>query len=154
MCQNSCIPGVPCCIFVFQAEDDFKKQERNLQTKSQTNNLHLKKPLMFTKQVIQHTIWSRQRDHSFPIASRSVLVRSSFVSRSSLVRYSLVYRRPIEDRTRNKQKTNERATNVNRDADEKLSATRRFATVMAGRIPFCNHKTAYCPSPYFCRGRK
>ena len=28
MCQNSCIPGVPCCIFVFQAEDDFKKQEK------------------------------------------------------------------------------------------------------------------------------
>ena len=43
MCQNSCIPGVPCCIFVFQAEDDFQKQERNLQTKSQTNNLQLKK---------------------------------------------------------------------------------------------------------------
>ena len=86
--------------------------------------------------------------------SRSLLVRSSFVSRSSLVRYSLVYRRPIENRTRNKQKTNERATNVDRDADEKLSATRRFATVMAGRIPFCNPKTAYCPLPYFFRGRK
>ena len=85
-------------------------------------------------------------------ASRSVLVRSSFVSRSSLVRYSLVYRRPNEDRTRNKQKTNERATNIDRDADEKLSATRRVATVMVGRIPFCNHRTAYCPSPYSCRG--
>ncbi|MCF2564882.1 hypothetical protein I6E12_12340 [Prevotella brevis] len=23
---------------------------------------------------------------------------------------------------------------------------------MAGRIPFCNHKPAYCPSPCFCRG--
>ena len=45
MCQNSCIPGVPCCIFVFQAEDDFKKQERNLQTKSQINNLQLKHQL-------------------------------------------------------------------------------------------------------------
>ena len=108
---------------------------------------------MFTKQVIQHVIWSRQRDNSFPIASRSVPVNFSLGPRSSLVGYSLVYRRPIEDRTRNKQKTNERTTNIDRDADEKLSATRRFATVMAGRIPFCNHRTAYCPSPYSCRGR-
>ena len=109
---------------------------------------------MFTKQVIQHTIWSRQRDNGFPIASRSVSVNFSLGPRSSLVGYSLVYRRPIEDRTRNKQKTNERATNIDRDADEKLSATRRVATVMAGRIPFCNHKPAHSPSPCFCRGRK
>ena len=108
---------------------------------------------MFTKRVIQHTIWSRQRHNGFPIASRSVPVNFSLGPRSSLVRYSLVYRRPIEDRTRNKQKTNERATNIDRDADEKLSATRRFATVMAGRIPFCNHEPAYYPSPCFCRGR-
>ena len=108
---------------------------------------------MFTKQVIQHVIWSRQRDNSFPIASRSVPVNFSSGPRSSLVRYSLVYRRPNEDRTRNKQKTNERATNIDRDADEKLSATWRVATVMAGRMPFCNHKPAYCLSPYSCRGR-
>ena len=92
MCQNSCIPGVPCCIFVSQAEDDFQKQERNLQTKSQTNNLQLKKPLMFTKQVIQHTIRSRQRHNGFPIASRSVPVNFSLGPRSSLVRLSLVIR--------------------------------------------------------------
>ena len=109
---------------------------------------------MFTKQVIQHTIRSRQRHNGFPIASRSVPVNFSLGLRSSLVGYSLVYRRPIEDRTRNKQKTNERATNVDRDADEKLSATRRFATVMAGRMPFCNHKPAYCHSPCSCRGRQ
>ena len=108
---------------------------------------------MFTKQAIQYVIWSRQRDNGFPIASRSVPVNFSLGPRSSLVRYSLVYRRPIEDRTRNKQKTNERATNIDRDADEKLSATWRVATVMAGRMPFCNHKLAYCPSPYSCRGR-
>ena len=36
---------------------------------------------MFTKQVIQHTIRSRQRDHGFPIASRSVPDRFSFGSR-------------------------------------------------------------------------
>ena len=92
MCQNSCIPGVPCCIFVFQAEDDFKKQERNLQIKSQTNNLQSKKPLMFTKQAIQHVIWSRQRANSFPITSRSVSVNFSLGPRSSLVRLSFVIR--------------------------------------------------------------
>ena len=36
---------------------------------------------MFTKQVIQHTIRSRQRDHGFPIASRSLLVRFPLTSR-------------------------------------------------------------------------
>ena len=109
---------------------------------------------MFTKQVIQHTIWSRQKHNGFPIASRSVPVNFSLGPRSSLVGYSLVYRRPNEDRTRNKQKTNERATNIDRDADEKLSKTQREAPVMACRIPFCNHKPAYSPSPCFCRGRQ
>ena len=109
---------------------------------------------MFTKQVIQHTIRSRQRHNGFPIASRSVPVNFSLGPRSSLVRYSLVYRRPIEDRTRNKQKTNERATNIDRDADEKLSKTQRESPVMACRIPFCNHKPAYSPSPCFCQGRQ
>ena len=47
---------------------------------------------MFTKQVIQHTIWSRQRDNGFPIASRSVSVNFSLGPRSSLVRLSLVIR--------------------------------------------------------------
>ena len=36
---------------------------------------------MFTKQVIQHAIWSRQKDHGFPIASRSLLVRFPLTSR-------------------------------------------------------------------------
>ena len=48
--------------------------------------------LMFTKQVIQHAIWSRQRDNSFPIASRSVSVDFSLGPRSSLVRLSLLIR--------------------------------------------------------------
>ena len=47
---------------------------------------------MFTKQVIQHTIWSRQRDKGFPFASRSVPVDFSLGPRSSLVRLSLVIR--------------------------------------------------------------
>ena len=47
---------------------------------------------MFTKQVIRHAIWSRQRDHDFPFASRSVLVDFSLGPRSSLVRLSLVSR--------------------------------------------------------------
>ena len=47
---------------------------------------------MFTKQTIQHTIWSRQKDHGFPIASRSVPVNFSLGPRSSLVRLSLLSR--------------------------------------------------------------
>ena len=47
---------------------------------------------MFTKQVIQHTIRSRQRHNGFPIASRSVPVNFSLGPRSSLVRLSLLSR--------------------------------------------------------------
>ena len=47
---------------------------------------------MFTKQVIQHVIWSRQRDQGFPFASRSVSVNFSLGPRSSLVRLSFVIR--------------------------------------------------------------
>ena len=91
-CQNSCIPWVPCCIFVFQAEDDFKNKKETFKPKNQINNLTTKKLLMFTKQVIQHAIWSRQKDHGFPIASRSVPVNFSLGPRSSLVRLSLLIR--------------------------------------------------------------
>ena len=42
MCQISCIPGVPCCIFVFQAEDDFQNKKETFKLKNQTNNLQLK----------------------------------------------------------------------------------------------------------------
>ena len=83
---------------------------------------------MFTKQAIQHTIWSRQRHNGFPIASRSVPVNFSLGLRSSLVGYSLVYRRPIEDRTRNKQKTNERTTKKQRENNEKTTKSYREAT--------------------------
>ena len=119
---------------------------------------------MFTCTIPNTSNWLQHKEHDCSIAtrpvivrlsfgSRSLLVRSSFVSRSSLVAYSLVYRRPNEDRTRNKQKTNERATNIDRDADEKVSATRRVATFMAGRIPFCNHKPAKCLLLPICQGR-
>ena len=47
---------------------------------------------MFTKQVIQHTIWSRKKRNGFPIASRSVPVNFSLGPRSSLVGLSLVIR--------------------------------------------------------------
>ena len=33
MCQNSCIPGVPCCIFVSQAEDDFQNKKETSKPK-------------------------------------------------------------------------------------------------------------------------
>ena len=151
-----------CCIFAALPEDDFQNKKVPLQ--QIIYRIIKTKAFMFTNIVFNYPNWLQQKDHEtsidtrpvivrFSFGSRSLLVRSSFVSRSSLVAYSLVYRRPNEDRTRNKQKTNERATNIDRDADEKLSATRRFATVMAGRIPFCNHKPAYCHSPCSCRGR-
>ena len=108
---------------------------------------------MFTKPTNFHTIRSRQTAHGLPIASRSVLVRLSFVFRSSFVSLSKTERGPNEDRTRNKRKTNERATNVGREHDEKVSKTRRNVTIMAGSTPFCNHKPAKCRLPQICRGR-
>ena len=33
MCQISCIPGVPCCIFVFQAEEDFLNKKETFKPK-------------------------------------------------------------------------------------------------------------------------
>ena len=151
-CQNSCISGVPCCIFVFHAEDDFKNKKETFKTKNQTK-ITTKKPLMFTKQPIQHAIWSRQKDHGFPIASRSVPVNFSLGPRSSLVRYSLVYRRPIEDRTRNKQKTNERATNVGRETIENSTRSHRHGWLMVGSwlakfLPATtNQQNAFCLKP-------
>ena len=47
---------------------------------------------MFTKQAIQHTIWSRQEHNGFPIASRSVPVNFSLGLPSSLLRLSSVIR--------------------------------------------------------------
>ena len=89
------------------------------------------------------------RPYLFSFTSRSLLVRSSFVSRSSLVRYSLVYRRPIENRTRNKRKTNERATNVGRETIENSTRSHRHGWLMAGKVPFSNHKpeNAFCLKP-------
>ena len=73
---------------------------------------------MFTKQAIRHTIWSRQRDNSFPIASRSVSVNFSLGSRSSLVRYSLVYRGPNEEQTKKERKSDEYRSRCRREAIE------------------------------------
>ena len=69
-----------------------KTRKKPLNQKNQINNLTTKKLIMFTKQVIQHAIWSRQKDHGFPIASRSVPVNFSLGPRSSLVRLSFVIR--------------------------------------------------------------
>ncbi len=91
MCQNSCIPGGSCCIFVFQAEDNFPNKKETFKSKAK-QIFTTKEPLMFTKQVIRHVIWSRQRANSFPIASRSVSVNFSLGPRSSLVRLSFVIR--------------------------------------------------------------
>ena len=108
---------------------------------------------MFTKQVIQHAIWSRQKDHGFPIASRSVPVNFSLGPRSSLVRLSFVIRQSIEDRSRTERGTSEKRTKEQRMSVEKLSKTRRVATVMAGswltKFPpaTTNQKNAFCLKP-------
>ena len=118
---------------------------------------------MFTNATLNTSNWLQQKDHgssvdtrpvldSFSFGSRWVLVRSSFVSRSSLVRYSLVYRRPIENRTRNKRKTNERATNVGRETIENSTRSHRHGWLMAGKVPFSNHKPEKCLLPQTCRG--
>ena len=102
---------------------------------------------MFTKQVIQHVIWSRQKDHAFPVASRSVPVNFSLGPRSSLVRLSFVIRQSIEDRSRTERGTSEKRTKEQRMSVEKLSKTRRNATILAGCTSFCNHKPTQCLSP-------
>ena len=80
---------------------------------------------MFTKQVIQHAIWSRQKDHGFPIASRSVPVNFSLGPRSSLVRLSFVIRslsktdrEPNEEQAKNERKSNECRSRNYRKLDE------------------------------------
>ena len=55
---------------------------------------------MFTETTFNNPNWLHQKDHESSINTQLVLVNFSFASRSSLVRYSLVYRRPIENRTR------------------------------------------------------
>lgn len=55
---------------------------------------------MFTETTFNNPNWLQQKDHESSINTRLVLVNFSFVTRSLFVRYSLVYRRPIENRTR------------------------------------------------------
>ena len=97
---------------------------------------------MFTAIAFNKSSWLEQKNHGFSIDTRPVLDH-----------FPLVYRRPNENRTRNKRKTNERATNVDRVNSEKLSKTRRNATIMAGGTPFSNHKPAQCLLSQICRGR-
>ena len=122
MYQNSCIPGVSCCIFVFHAEDDFKKQERNLKTKSQTNNLHLKSCLCLQNKYFntpsgpdRETRVSRSLLVRFPLTSRQVLVRLSFVSRSLFVSLSKTERGPNEEQAKNERKSNEYRSRCRRE---------------------------------------
>ena len=70
----------------------------------------------------------RRQEQNFLFEALPLLVHFSLDPRSSLVRYSLVYRRPIEDRTRNKQKTNERTTKKQRENNEKTTNSYRAAT--------------------------
>ena len=80
---------------------------------------------MFTNATLSTSNWLQQKDHGSSTATRPVPVQFSFVSRSSLVAYSLVYRGPIEDRTRIGRISNERRTKEDREDDEKPSKTQR-----------------------------
>ena len=102
-----------------------KTRKKPLNQKNQINNLTTKKLLMFTKQVIQHAIWSRQKDHGFPIASRSVPVNFSLGPRSSLVRLSFVIRQSIEDRTRTERGISEKRTKEQRTSNEIIARNYR-----------------------------
>ena len=113
---------------------------------------------MFTKQVIQHAIWSRQKDHDFPIASRSVpvnfslgprssLVRLSFVSRSLFVSLSKTDREPNEEQAKNERKSNECRSRCRRETIGNSTSSHRHGWLMAGKVPFSNHKLAKCLSP-------
>ena len=132
--------------FCTRPKADFQNKEEAFAINHKSYKL--KFSIMFTNAIRNTSNWLQQKDHgssvdtrpvldSFSFGSRWVLVRSSFVSRSSLVAYSLVYRRPIEDRTRNKQKTNERRTKEERLSDEKLSKTRRETAQPDGNGSLC-----------------
>ena len=119
---------------------------------------------MFTKQVIQHVIWSRQKDHAFPIASRSVpvnfslgprssLVRLSFVSRSLFVSLSKTDREPNEEQAKDERKSNERRSRKWRETIENSTRSHRHGWLMAGswqtKFPpaTTNQKNAFCLKP-------
>ena len=74
MCQNSCIPGVPCCIFVFQAEDDFLNKKETFKPKVKKNNLQLKKTTYVYKT-------SNSTHHPVPTETQRFPDRFSFGSR-------------------------------------------------------------------------
>ena len=76
-CQNSCISGVSCCIFVFQAEDDFKNKKETFKPKIKQITQQLKCCLCLQNQQI-------------PMLSDPD--RKSSISRSLLVRFSLTSR--------------------------------------------------------------
>ena len=76
-CQNSCISGVSCCIFVFQAEDDFKNKKETFKPKIKQISQQLKCRLCLQNQQISMLSGHDRR----PTISRSLLVRFSLTSR-------------------------------------------------------------------------
>ena len=67
---------------------------------------------MFTGITSNAPNWIQQKNHAF-----------SFNTRLLLIRHSLVYRRPIENRTRIERISNERRTKEERENDGKPSKT-------------------------------
>ena len=108
---------------------------------------------MFTKQVIQHAIWSRQKDHGFPIASRSVPVNFSLGPRSLFVSLSKTDREPNEEQAKNERKSNECRSRNYRKLDEKPSSWLAYGWLMTDKVPSSNHKPEKCLLFQACRGR-
>ena len=73
MCQNSCIPGVPCCIFVFQAEDDFQNKKETFKSKV--------KQIIYNKTVAYVYKTSNSTHHPVPTERPRFPDRFSFGSR-------------------------------------------------------------------------
>ena len=72
MCQNSCIPGVPCCIFVFQAEDDFQNKKETFKPKQ--------KQIIYNQKATYVYKTSNSTHHPVPTETQRFPDRFSFGS--------------------------------------------------------------------------
>ena len=73
MCQNSCIRGVPCCIFVSQAEDDFQNKKETFKPKI--------KQIIYNQKVTYVYKTSNSTHHPVPTEKQQFSDRFSFGSR-------------------------------------------------------------------------
>ena len=72
-CQISCILGVSCCIFVFQAEDDFKNKKETFKPKP--------KQIIYSQKATYVYKTSNSTHHPVPTETQRFPDRFSFGSR-------------------------------------------------------------------------